>query len=235
MKRIFAFLAIATIYSSVYAQDTKLLLELGGTFSKRKMAPYVDRNKTSSLSDSKYAHFNIQLGYQVTSNSYLGLSYQHSKGTILQATEFFVNSDYFSHSYSQEKVKIGSYGIFYRHYLLPIDVSRWNGFAELATSLQYQNRSYLSSTYVTSLRDYEIDYENYLSSEREVSAWDTDLRIGGSYRISQNFLIQLSLHSVGSINHSLKDSWNSELEKKTTYEFFKSPLSNTYLSILLKI
>ncbi|MBL1409421.1 outer membrane beta-barrel protein [Sphingobacterium faecale] len=236
MKKTLTLLAIVACFSMSHAQETKFLLELGGSYTNKQN----DQPPTGQLFYTSLKtiapRLNVQLGYKITAHSYLGLNYQHRKTSLLQESRH-TNSDFSSYNKIEEKVKNNAYGIFYRHYFLPIDKSRWNGFVELAPSLALQrtdNEKSKRTVNNTTSYTQEESFSNHFKKEKNL---DTDLRIGGSYAISDNFMVQLSLHSLANITHTFEDSVFKETgeEKATSFQFLKSPLANTYLSLLFKI
>lgn len=232
MKKLLALIALAFVYSNVNAQENKFMLEFGGSYKKFKQELNSNNPYLNATNHSKNSSFTINLGYQLTKHSYLGLTFKNRNEKNNSESER-INNTSKAHFISDNLSKQSNYGLFYRQYLLPIDNSRWNAYAEFASSFQRTNTTHniANKEFNNDILYYTMDFK----TEQKIHSWDNDIRLGGSYRLSKNLLLQLSLHSIGNINYSIKDHYNEELNNKISYQFLQSPLDNINLSLIFKI
>src|SRR5690606_15923893 len=131
--------------------------------------------------------------------------------------------------------KTHAFGIFYRYYFMPFNKTRWNTFAEVNPSYQLYNVNDATMLVVEFHESFSGSTTAQESSARH-KAIDMDIRVGASYRIAPNFHAQLSVRSLANVKYTFNNS--SKLfdeQNETSYRFFTSPLSNTYLSLLFSI
>jgi len=236
MKYLFTCLLLAGGIGLASAQQTKLLVEVGGAYGSSTIADKPMEGFTANQS-LKTPKLHVQVGGFLSSRSVLGASYNLSKEN--QSTYNEQNSSNFlSESSSGNEMRSNAFGIFYRHYLKPFNSSRWNMFLELNPNYQtikYTQYSVRNSWMIVDGRRQLINDSNS-SAEMEEKAIDVDLRAGGSYRIAKNFHIQLSLLSIANLHRKFEiTDGSNEDSKQTNINILQSPLSNAYLSLLFTL
>ncbi|GEM_PF-1033010 len=235
MKYLFTFLCLAASVGFACAQQSKLLIEVGGAYgnSSIKTKP-VDDYATSQ--STKTPKLNIQAGGFLSAHGVLGLSYNLSKENH-QAYSEQTSNMYISKSSNSSKTGTNSYGIFYRHYLIPFNAKAWNIFLEVNPSYQTaKHKEYRANdSWMVSNGNLDRMNQSYSSSEYSNKAIDVDLRAGGSYRIAKNFHVQLSLRSIANVNRKFENTYLTNDAKQTDFQIFQSPLSNAYLSLLFTL
>lgn len=234
MNKIISCLFFISAFQVGYAQHKKVFIEVGGAYNDVSSSVSVPQPSTANL-ETKSPNLQTQIGFRLGPHVFAGASYNLFQNTTINSTR--TETDwYMANKRDERNKKTNAFGVFYRYYFLPFDEGRWNAFTEINPSYQFNKF------------DGDISSETIAKESNEVSAFsqqfwkvdgkalDLDVKIGGGYRISRNFWVQLSLRSLANINHTLDNSYNtSEDNKKTSYQFLQSPLSNTYLSLLFNL
>lgn len=235
MKYLFTCLCLAASVGLACAQQSKLLIEVGGAYRNTSSeSKPVDNYETSQ--STKMPKLNVQVGGFLSARGVLGLSYNLSKENHHAYSEQTSNM-YISKNSHSIKTGTNSYGIFYRHYLMPFNAKAWNMFLEVNPS--YQTTKYkehrANESWMVSNGNLDNMSQSYSSAESSNKAIDVDLRAGGSYRIAKNFHVQLSLRSIANLNREIENTYLANDTKQTDFQIFQSPLSNAYLSLLFTL
>lgn len=235
MKTTAALLVLAALISIAYSQETKFLIEAGGNYRNKKNTELPNEHKIKRDMKSSTGSLVTQIGYRLGKKSYLGLAYKH-----LHATQAEDRRDQYSKevliTLRDDETRENSYGLFYRYYIAPIDLHRWNAFAEVSPGTSFKKRTVKGLSIMNDKDLDKITLPMHLGSFEEYREINCDLRLGTSYLLSTHFLIQLSIHAVANLKYSSKSARvpGSSLPKPT-FQLFDSPLSNTYLSLVYKI
>ena len=233
MNKIIIFLLFLGTFHLGLAQQPKLLIEFGGAFDRAKSETYSQSN-TAQIHELKSPKIQPQIGFGVSSRSYIGLSYNLTKQKEIYT--FDSNHEVYTTAAQRENLeKTHAFGIFYRYYFMPFNKTRWNTFAEVNPSYQLYNVNDATMLVVEFHESFSGSTTAQESSARH-KAIDMDIRVGASYRIAPNFHAQLSVRSLANVKYTFNNS--SKLfdeQNETSYRFFTSPLSNTYLSLLFSI
>lgn len=212
-------------------QQSKVFIEAGGSFGKTKSATAAYSVADMNM-DQEYSagtpKINAQLGFGLSAHSFIGLAYDFSRSKSSQEYSLYMNN-LVSLNQTELKSKTQSFGIFYRAYVKPFEKLGWNLFADLTPRYQLTKKEYKSSNLTRPLDDLYTPGSGYVSasetkSETEIKALDVDLRVGGAYRFSNHFQVQLSLHNMVNVNHTFGDY------KNTNFNVFQSPFNNAFLS-----
>lgn len=235
MKYLFTCLFLAASVGLACAQQSKLLIEVGGAYGNTSSESKPPIGLTTSQS-TKTPKLNVQVGGFLSARGVLGLSYNLSKENQTVNIEH-VSDMYMSRNSNSSKTGTNSYGIFYRHYLVPFNTKAWNIFLEVNPSYQTVKHKKYSTNESWMITNGNLDNmsQSYSSSEFGKKAIDVDLRAGGSYRIAKSFHVQLSLRSIANLNREIENTYLANDAKQTDFQIFQSPLSNAYLSFLFTL
>lgn len=233
MNKIFIILLFLGTFHLGLAQQAKVLIEFGGAYNHARSEGYLQPNvvQTQRLKSPK---IQPQIGVGLSPHSYVGISYNFTKQKAVYT--FKLNNDVSTTNQSEENVeKTNAFGIFYRYYFIPFNKTRWNTFAEVNPSYQLTKAH---DAVMSTTQNHESFYgsSTVQASSRRQKAIDIDIKVGVSYRIANNFHAQLSVRSLANVKHTFSNSYSTpDEQKETSYRFFTSPLSNTYLSLLFSI
>ncbi|MFD1772218.1 hypothetical protein [Sphingobacterium suaedae] len=236
MKKLLTVLLAAGYFCCTYAQQSKVLVEIGGAYRNTSTSNIVNENTTNS-STFKTPKLHTQVGIGVSSHAFLGFSYRFSKAAQTQLQET-VYDQYNTIERNKNKFseKINGFGAFYRYYVRPFGESRWNAFAELNPS--YQKIQFSSDI----RREYQSNDGGSNSLSNTVTTWktdqkalDVDVKIGASYRIAKRVHAQFTLHSLANLHNKFANKDYAGDEHKTSFQLFVSPLSNSFISFLYSL
>ncbi len=233
MNKIFIILLFLGTFHLGLAQQAKLLIEFGGAYNQARSEGYLQPNavQTQRLKSPK---IQPQIGVGLSPHSYVGVSYNLTKQKEIYTSKF-ENEVYTANERKETVEKTNAFGVFYRYYFMPFNKTRWNTFAQANPSYQiYEINNATIST--SESRDSFSGSASGQEWYRRQKAIDMDISVGASYRIAPNFHAQLSIRSLADVKHTFSNSYSTtDEQKETSYRFFTSPLSNTYLSLLFSI
>lgn len=233
MNKIFIILLFLGTFHLGLAQQAKLLIEFGGAYNQARSEGYLQPNavQTQRLKSPK---IQPQIGVGLSPHSYVGVSYNLTKQKEIYTSKF-ENEVYTANERKETVEKTNAFGVFYRYYFMPFNKTRWNTFAEVNPSYQLTKAH---DAVMSTTQNHESFYgsSTVQASSRRQKAIDIDIKVGASYRIANNFHAQLSIRSLANVKHTFSNSYSTtDEQKETSYRFFTSPLSNTYLSLLFSI